>query len=121
MKLILLTLAFTSLAFSFTNPSNDDPVPQRWTDTWQMPFSESLKLGWDNYLNNVTGMFYYDWPGKRMRITRTSCRGDRFGGNTRLFDNSPCDHIITAEGKDTSIGQRGSIAAIVVDLNFALF
>lgn len=99
MKYFFLILAISSLhSTATTGKKNEDPKPQRWADTWQMPFKESMKLGWDNVKSEVTGMFYYDYTKKRMRITRTSCRGDRFAGNTRLFDNSPCDHIIVSNG-----------------------
>lgn len=97
LKLTILATLFLTL--NCQEKPTEDPKPQGWADAWQMPFEDSMLLGWDGYVNKVKGMFYYDFTKKSMRVERESCRGDRFGGNTRLFDESPCHHIITSENR----------------------
>jgi hypothetical protein len=86
---------------------DDTPTAKPWANKWTMPFTETLWLknsfeANKDKPNQTTGVFYYDWDLQSMFIRRENCLGDRFANGIRFFDDKPCIHQVTKEGKKLS-------------------
>ena len=91
-KLIIL-IAFAIVGSTLQQAPN--PKPAAWANNWMAKFNDTSYYFLQGN-RTVSGTFKYqnDGTNKRMRISRSNGRNDRYCGTVFPFSNTPCDMLI---------------------------